>query len=121
MDFLIYFDTRFFICRDIDEDDIYVTLDEAAAYVMQELHMERDRAKQFVLTVDLNGDGLVSSVELVTLRDRIKDMQVSFKKYFVQCMWLLGLAVMDFEPKDSESEYKIVARFFLRFRRRIFN
>ena len=26
-------------------------------------------------------------------------------------MWLLGLAVMDFEPKDSESEYKIVARF----------
>ena len=68
------FDTGFFICRDIDEDDIYVTLDEAAAYVMQELHMERDRAKQFVLTVDLNGDGLVSSVELVTLRDRIKDM-----------------------------------------------
>ena len=63
-----------YICRDVDEDDIFVTVEEAAAYVMQELHMENDRAKQFVLTVDMNGDGMVSSVELVTLRDRIKDM-----------------------------------------------
>ena len=57
-----------------DEEDIFVTTDEAVAFVVHELDMEWDRAKQLVLTVDANNDGMVSSVELVLLNERIKQM-----------------------------------------------
>ena len=53
-----------------------MTVNEAIAFVMQDLNMQRDRAEQLVLTVDANGDGLVSSVELIELRDKIKEMYV---------------------------------------------
>ena len=60
-------------CRyEEDEDDIYVTIDEAVAYVSQELDMTVERANQFVKTIDSNQDGMISSVELVLLNDRIK-------------------------------------------------
>ena len=66
--FLVVLDCRY----EEDEDDIYVTIDEAVAYVSQELDMTVERANQFVKTIDSNQDGMISSVELVLLNDRIK-------------------------------------------------
>lgn len=56
-----------------DEEDIYVILDEAVAYVAQELTMEWDRATWLAQTVDMKNGGMVSSVELVLLNERIKE------------------------------------------------
>ena len=59
-----------------------MTLEEAAAYVEQDLGMASEQAERLVKTVERHADGRISSVELVQLVARIKETYV-FKFFFV--------------------------------------
>ena len=57
-----------------DDVDDGVTVDECAAYVMEELRVTEGRAIDMVLTLNKKADGLISAMELCLMVEKIKKM-----------------------------------------------
>ena len=57
-----------------DDADLYVSVEEAVVYVQQELRIEEHRARDLVLTVQQNLLGEISSLDLVILNAKIKEV-----------------------------------------------
>ena len=62
-----------FCFRSEQEDDLFVSVEEAAMFLQQEQNMSDDKARRLVDTLEHTPDGLISSVQLVLLGERIND------------------------------------------------
>ena len=54
-----------------EEEEIYVTKEQATVYVSKELGISDEMAEKVVASIDKNDDGKIANKELLALRDEI--------------------------------------------------
>ena len=69
----ILFIKKFSVVFSDHADDTYISFDDAATVLRQELNYPEDRALHFVRLFDHNGDGRLSAAEFTQFRKKVEE------------------------------------------------